>query len=67
MREFSLGQLACAVYLIHRMTKGAVDHAVSYGSSSVVGRPMIQLGRRLASMSRGERTLPVGIEMSRGS
>jgi peptidoglycan/LPS O-acetylase OafA/YrhL len=33
----------------------------------VVEQPMIKLGRRLASTSRGERTLPPGAEMSSGS
>jgi hypothetical protein len=33
----------------------------------LVERPMIQLGRRLAATSRGERTLPAGVEMSSGS
>jgi peptidoglycan/LPS O-acetylase OafA/YrhL len=33
----------------------------------LVERPMIQLGRRLASTSRGERTLPASVEMSSGS
>lgn len=33
----------------------------------LVEQPMIQIGRRLASTSRKERTLPAGVEMSSGS
>jgi peptidoglycan/LPS O-acetylase OafA/YrhL len=33
----------------------------------LVEQPMIHLGRRLASTSRGDRTLPAGVEMSTGS
>ena len=86
-----IGTRSYALYLIHRMAKGVVDRAVSYGSTSVphelvhfvlivvlsliaaelmcrvVEQPMIRLGRRLASTSRKERTLPAGVETSSGS
>jgi peptidoglycan/LPS O-acetylase OafA/YrhL len=86
-----IGTRSYALYLIHRIVKGVVDRAVSYGSTSVphellhfvlivvlslaaaevmcrlVEQPMIRIGRRLAATSRGERTLPAGVEARTGS
>jgi peptidoglycan/LPS O-acetylase OafA/YrhL len=66
-RVVSYGSSSVPHELLHFVLIVVVSLIAAEIMYRLVERPMIQLGRRLASTSRRERTLPAGVEMSTGS
>jgi peptidoglycan/LPS O-acetylase OafA/YrhL len=66
-RVVSYGSTSVPHELLHFVLIVICSLAAAEVMYRLVERPMIQLGRRLAATSRGERTLPAGVEMSSGS
>jgi len=66
-RVVSYGSTSIPHELLHFFLIVIASLAAAEVMYRLVERPMIQLGRRLAATSRGERTLPAGAEMSSGS
>jgi peptidoglycan/LPS O-acetylase OafA/YrhL len=66
-RVVSYGSTSVPHELLHFVLIVICSLAAAEVMYRLVERPMIQLGRRLASTGRGERTLPAGAEMSSGS
>jgi peptidoglycan/LPS O-acetylase OafA/YrhL len=66
-RVVSYGSTSIPHELLHFFLIVILSLAAAEVMYRLVERPMIQLGRRLASTGRGERTLPAGAETSSGS
>lgn len=66
-RAVSSGSTSVPHELLHFVLIVVLSLAAAEVMYRLVERPMIELGRRLASTNRGERTLPPGVEMRSAS